>query len=134
MLELNSINTFYGKVQCLWDLSLKVEEGEIVALVGANGSGKTTLLNTICGLMNPASGSISFLGKRIEGLTPHSIVEMGLSHIPESGRVFPEMTVRENLEMGACPFHGWKNKEATVKHVYQVFPRLKAGGAQLDRT
>ena len=78
MLELNNINAFYGKVQSLWDLSLKVEEAEIVALVGANGAGKTTLLNTICGLMSPASGSVSFLGRRIDGLPPHSSVEMGL--------------------------------------------------------
>ncbi len=134
MLELNMINTFYGKVQCLWDLSLKVGEGEIVALVGANGSGKTTLLNTICGLMSPASGSISFLGKRIEGLAPHFVVEMGLSHIPESGRVFPEMTVHENLEMGAYPYHAWRKKEETLSHVYQVFPKLKERGGQLART
>ena len=134
MLELNNINAFYGKVQSLWDLSLKVEEAEIVALVGANGAGKTTLLNTICGLMSPASGSVSFLGRRIDGLTPHSIVEMGLSHIPESGRVFPDMTVRENLEMGAYPYHAWKMKEETLKQVFQIFPRLEEREGQLART
>lgn len=134
MLELKNINSFYGKIQSLWDVSLNVDEGEIVALVGANGAGKTTLLNTICGLINPASGSITFLSEKIDGLKPHSIVEMGMSHIPESGRVFPDLTVLENLEMGAYPFHTWKRKGKTLKEVYQIFPRLKERERQLART
>jgi len=134
MLEINNINTFYGRVQSLWDVSLKVNEAEIVALVGANGSGKTTLLNTICGLISPASGSITFLGQRIDKLAPYAIVEMGLSHIPEGGRIFPDMTVRENLEMGAYPLHAWKEKEETIKHVYRIFPRLQERENQLART
>lgn len=134
MLEINHINVFYGKVQCLWDLSLKVEEAEIVALIGANGAGKTTLLNTVCGLMRPASGSVTFLGNRIDGLPPHSIVELGLSHIPESGRIFPEMTVCENLDMGAYPFRSWKKKEETLRQVYQIFPKLAEREVQLGRT
>lgn len=134
MLEIDNINTFYGKVQSLWDVSLKVNEAEIVALVGANGSGKTTLLNTICGLMSPASGSITFLGQRIDRLSPHAVVERGLSHIPESGRVFPDMTVRENLEMGAYPLHAWKVREKTLQQVYRIFPRLQEREKQLART
>ena len=97
MLEVSHIDTFYGMIQVLWDVSLIIEEAEIVALVGANGAGKTTLLSTISGLLHPASGSIEFLGKRIEGLKSHSIVELGISQIPEGRRLFPEMSVRENL-------------------------------------
>jgi branched-chain amino acid transport system ATP-binding protein len=134
MLEINHINVFYGKVQCLWDLSLKVEEAEIVALVGANGAGKTTLLNTVCGLMRPSSGSITFLGNSIDGLMPHLIVELGLAHIPESGRIFPDMTVGDNLDMGAYPLRSWRKRNETLQQVYQTFPRLAERGRQLGRT
>lgn len=134
MLEVNNINTFYGKAQALFDLSLRVSESEIFALVGSNGAGKTTLLNTISGLVTPASGSIEFLGKRIDGLPPHVIVEMGISHIPEGGRIFNDMTVRENLEMGAYPSHAWKIKEETLEQVYEIFPVLKERKKQLART
>ena len=134
MLEVNGIDTFYGRIQALWGVSLKIEEGEIVALIGANGSGKTTLLNTISGLLCPASGSVTFLGKRIDGLSPHSIVEMGISHVPEGRKLFTEMTVRENLEMGAYLKPAWKMKEATLEQVYQMFPRLKEREKQLARS
>ena len=134
MLEVSNIDTFYGKVQALWDVSLRVDEEEIVALIGANGAGKTTLLNTISGLLRPASGSVEFLGKRIDGLTPHSIVELGISHVPEGRKLFTDMTVRENLEMGAYPYHAWQQKEETLEHVYQVFPALKEREKQLSRT
>jgi len=134
MLEVDKIDTCYGKVQALWDVSLKIEEGEIVALVGANGAGKTTLLNTISGLIRPVSGSVKFLGRRIDGLPSHAIVELGISHVPEGSRVFPDMTVHENLEMGAYPYHAWRQKEETLKQVYQVFPVLKERKGQLART
>jgi branched-chain amino acid transport system ATP-binding protein len=134
MLEVYDVNTVYGKVQALWDVRLSVNEAEIVALVGSNGAGKTTLLNTISGRLRPASGSVEFLGKRIDGLPPHAIVEMGISHVPEGGKVFPDMTVRENLEMGAYPYHAWKQKEQTFGQVYQVFPILKERAGQLART
>jgi len=134
MLEVNEIDTCYGKVQALWDVSLKIEEGEIVALVGANGAGKTTLLNTISGVLHPVSGSVEFLGQRIDGLPPHAIVELGISHVPEGSRVFPEMTVHENLEMGAYPYHAWKHKDETFKQVYELFPRLQERKGQLART
>jgi branched-chain amino acid transport system ATP-binding protein len=134
MLEVNKIDTCYGKVQALWDVSLKIEEGEIVALVGSNGAGKTTLLNTISGLVRPVSGSVEFLGRRIDGLPSHAIVELGISHVPEGSRVFPDMTVHENLEMGAYPYRAWRQKEETLEQVYQVFPILKERKGQLART
>jgi branched-chain amino acid transport system ATP-binding protein len=134
MLEISKLNTFYGKAQALWNVSLNIEKAEIVALVGANGAGKTTLLNTISGLICPASGSVKFLGKKIEGLPPNAIVEMGLSHVPEGRRLFTDMTVRENLEMGAYPSHAWKRKGDTFKQVYQLFPLLKEREGQMART
>lgn len=134
MLEVSNIDIFYGKVQALWGVSLKIEKDEIVALVGSNGSGKTTLVNTISGLLRPASGNISFLGKRIDGMAPHSIVELGISHIPEGGKVFTDMSINENLDMGAYPSHAWKQKSKTLKQVYQVFPILEERKNQLART
>jgi len=134
MLEVSKIDTFYGKIQALWGVSLKIEEAEIVALVGANGAGKTTLLNTISGLLRPASGSVGFQGKRIDGLMSHAIVELGLSHIPEGRKLFPDMSVRENLEMGAYNKRVWKHKQETLDKVYQLFPILKARQGQLART
>jgi branched-chain amino acid transport system ATP-binding protein len=134
MLEVSNIDTFYGMIQALWGVSLKMEEAEIVALVGANGAGKTTLLNTISGLLHPASGRIEFLGKRIDKLKSHSIVELGISHIPEGRRLFPDMSVRENLEMGAYLQRAWKEKEETIDKVYELFPILKGRQGQLTRT
>jgi len=134
MLEVRNIDTFYGKAQALWDVSLRVDEKEIVALIGANGAGKTTLLNTISGLLRPASGSVEFLGKRIDGLPPHSIVELGISHVPEGRRLFADMSVRENLEMGAYVSEAWKRKEETLRQVYRIFPRLQERQGQLART
>jgi branched-chain amino acid transport system ATP-binding protein len=134
VLEVRNIDTFYGKAQALWDVSLRVEEEEIVALIGANGAGKTTLLKTISGLLRPASGSVEFLGRRIDGLVPHSIVELGISHVPEGRRLFADMSVRENLEMGAYVYEAWKRKEETLRQVYQIFPILKEREGQLART
>jgi branched-chain amino acid transport system ATP-binding protein len=134
MLEVRKIDTFYGKSQALWDISFNINKKEIVAFVGANGAGKTTLLNTISGILRPASGSIKFFGKRIDGLAPHTIVEFGISHIPEGRRLFPEMSVRENLEMGAYLKRAWKQKEETLKQVYELFPLLQERAGQLART
>jgi branched-chain amino acid transport system ATP-binding protein len=134
MLEVCDVATVYGKVQALWDVCIEVHEAEIVALVGSNGAGKTTLLKTITGLLPPASGSVEFLGKRIDGLPSHAIVELGISHVPEGGKVFPDMSVRENLEMGAYPLHAWKQKEETLEQVHQFFPVLKERERQLART
>lgn len=134
MLEVSDINTFYGKVQALWGVSLRVDEGEIVTLVGANGAGKTTLLNTLSGSLRPASGHATFLDKKIDGLPPHVIAELGIAHIPEGGKLFPDMSVHENLEMGAYPYHAWKRREETLKQVYEIFPTLKEREGQLART
>lgn len=134
MLEVKGIDVYYGKVQVLWDVSLKVEEGEIVALVGTNGAGKTTLLNTISGVILPRQGSVEFMGRRISGLPLHKIVEMGLSHIPEGGQVFGEMTVRENLDMGAYIAGCWKRRRESLEKVYSIFPKLKEREKQLAST
>jgi branched-chain amino acid transport system ATP-binding protein len=134
MLAVNNIDTLYGKIQALWDVSLRINDKEIVALVGSNGAGKTTLLNTISGLLHPASGTIEFLGKRIDGLRSHAIVELGMSHIPEGRKLFPDMSVRENLEMGAYTKRAWKQKQETLDKVYQLFPILKLRRGQLAST
>jgi branched-chain amino acid transport system ATP-binding protein len=134
VLEIDKINVFYGQIQVLWDVSLKIEEKEIVALIGANGAGKTTLLNTISGEMRPSSGTITYLGKRIDNLPPHIIVEMGISHIPEGRKLFTDMSVRENLEMGAYSKQSWQNRHKTMEEVFQLFPRLKERAGQLART
>ena len=134
MLEVKNIDVFYGRVQALWGVSFKIKKGEIVALVGANGAGKTTLLNTIFGLVRPASGTVQFQGRRIEGLVPHNIGTLGLSYVPEGGRLFTEMTVRENLEMGSYSYEAWKERGATVNQVYEMFPILKDRQGQLAGT
>ena len=134
MLEVSNINTFYGKIQALWAVSLRIDEAEIVAMVGGNGAGKTTLLNTISGLLRPASGQVVFRGNRIDGLESHAIVDLGMSHIPEGRKLFPDMSVRENLEMGAYPRRVWKHKQETLDEVYQLFPFLRARQGQLART
>jgi branched-chain amino acid transport system ATP-binding protein len=125
VLEVSNLDVFYGKSQALRDVSLKVEEKEIVALVGANGAGKTTLLNTISGLLHPASGNVEFLGKRIDRLAPHKITQLGICQIPEGRKLFSDMTVGENLEMGAYTSKAWRRRKETIEQVYQVFPVLK---------
>jgi branched-chain amino acid transport system ATP-binding protein len=134
MLDVSHINAFYGRIQALWDISLTIGEGEIVALVGANGAGKTTLLSTLTGLLPSVSGRIQFQGRRIDGLKSHAIVELGISHIPEGRRLFPDMSVRENLEMGAYLKRWWKQKEETLEEVYQLFPILRERQGQLTST
>lgn len=125
MLSVSNLNVFYGKSQALRDVSLKVEEKEIVALVGINGAGKTTLLNTISGLVHPASGSVEYLGQRIDRLAPHKIMNLGICQIPEGRKLFSEMTVGDNLEMGAYTSKAWKKKKETLEQVYKIFPVLK---------
>jgi len=134
MLEVNAVNAFYGNIRALWDVSLRVDEKEIVALVGANGAGKTTMLNTISGLIHPTSGSMQFCGLRIDRMLSYQIVKIGISHIPEGGKPFPDMTVRENLDMGAYSAATWRNREEMLEQVYQMFPILKERNGQLGRT
>jgi branched-chain amino acid transport system ATP-binding protein len=134
MLEVNNVSAFYGQIQVLWDVCLKINEAEILALVGANGAGKTTLLHTISGTMAPSSGTITFRGKKIDGLPPHAIVELGICHIPEGRKLFVDMSIQENLEMGAYSRRAWKDKKETLQQVYKLFPKLKERSKQLART
>jgi branched-chain amino acid transport system ATP-binding protein len=134
MLRLNKINSHYGSIQALWDVSLHVADGEIVALVGANGAGKTTLLRTIMGLIEPSSGMIEFAGQRIEGREPHRISEMGIAYVPEGGGPFKDMSVRENLELGAYHSSAWRHRKETLRRVYRIFPRLGERENKLSRT
>ena len=134
MLEVNNLNCFYGNVQVLWDVSMKVEEAEIVALLGANGAGKTTMLNCITGLVRPASGSISFLGESLIGTPGDQIMEKGIAYLPEGGRMFPDMSIRENLEMGAYPKGMWKNRSAMIDRMFELFPKLKERQKQTAST
>jgi branched-chain amino acid transport system ATP-binding protein len=134
VLELCDVCTSCEATQALWDVCLEVRESEIVALIGSNGAGKTALLDAISGVTPPDSGSIEFLGKRIDGLPPYAIVELGISHVPEGGKVFPDMTVYENLEMGAYSLRAWGKKEETLKQVYAIFPILEERAGQLART
>lgn len=134
MLKAINIKTFYGKIQALWDVSLNIGKSEIVALVGANGAGKTTLVNTVSGLLQPAGGSVEFLDKRIDGLQSYEIVELGISHIPEGRMLFPDMSVQENLEMGAYTKRVWKQRQEILDKVYELFPILKKRRRQLAGT
>jgi len=134
LLELSKINVFYGDLQVIWDASFKVKKGEIVAILGSNGAGKTTLLKTISGILKPRSGTITFLGERIDAIHSHQIVELGISHVPEGRRLFPQMTVLENLEMGAYPRKARKKKSDALERVFQLFPILKERKNQLAGT
>ncbi len=134
MLKVSNIKAAYGKVGVLWDVSLYIAEKEVVALVGANAAGKTTMLNTISGFIHPVAGALEFLGMRIDGIPPYRISEMGICHVPEGGKLFPDMTVLENLEMGAYLSKTWKKKEETLERVYQFFPVLKKRLGQLAHT
>jgi branched-chain amino acid transport system ATP-binding protein len=125
MLNVTNLSVAYGVIPVLHQVSLQVEENEIVALLGSNGAGKTTLLTTISGLLKCASGEISFIGKRIENLPAHQIVALGIVHIPEGRKIFPYLTVKENLLMGSCPPQTWKKRHNLLEKVCTLFPILK---------
>jgi branched-chain amino acid transport system ATP-binding protein len=125
MLKVENINAYYGDLQALWDVSLQVNDGELVALIGPNGAGKTTTLKVITGLIKLASGSISFEGHNLGKETVHKIVELGISQVPEGGRIFSEMSVLENLELGAFVPKARKVKDQSLKWVFEIFPRLE---------
>ena len=125
MLRVNEINAYYGDLQALWGVSLQIDEGELVALVGPNGAGKTTTLKVITGLLKLASGSVNFLDNDLGKKTVHRIVELGLSQVPEGGRIFSSMSVLENLELGAFVPEARKVKDQNLKWVYEIFPRLE---------
>ena len=134
MLHVQQLAVFYGDVQALWDVSLQVNEGEIVTLLGSNGSGKTTTLQTISGLLRPRQGSITFQGQALHRVSPQSIVEAGLIHIAEGRELFPHMTVLENLELGAFPQRARRLRRQSLAHVLALFPRLRERQQQVAGT
>ncbi len=133
MLKVNDINVYYGAIHAIKNISFEVNDGEIVTLIGANGAGKSTTLQTVSGLLHSKTGSIEFLGKNIMGVPPHKVVAHGLAHVPEGRRVFLQMSVEENLEMGA---YTRPNSEIadSIADIYQRFPRLKERRRQVAGT
>jgi branched-chain amino acid transport system ATP-binding protein len=125
MLELTNVDVFYGDVQVLWDVSFNVQKGEIVALIGANGSGKTTSLNTISSILRPRKGAVTYEGQALHTREPHDLVGLGIAHVPEARRLFPDMTVKENLLLGALSPDAKKSRPEMLEKVYGIFPRLK---------
>ena len=123
VLKVDNINVYYGSIHAIKGISFEVYEGEIVTLIGANGAGKSTTLNTISGLLHPTTGSVSFLGESLAKIQPHKIVEKGLAQVPEGRRVFAQMTVQENLEMGA--YTQTTGISDDLEKVYTLFPRLR---------
>ena len=134
MLEIKDLEVYYGMIQAIKGISFEVNEGEVIALIGANGAGKTTILHTITGLLSPKKGSVVFEGKDITKVAAHKIVSLGMAHVPEGRRVFAELTVYENLKMGAYTRKEKSEIEQTLSMVYQRFPRLKERKNQLAGT
>ncbi|PAE43665.1 ABC transporter ATP-binding protein [Bacillus sp. 7884-1] len=134
MLKIEDINVFYGNIHALKGVSLDINEGEIVTLIGANGAGKSTLLKTISGLLKPKNGNILFEGQSISGKVAQSIVKQGLSHVPEGRRVFANMSVEENLELGAYLRKDKQGIKEDFEKVYNLFPRLLERRKQLSGT
>lgn len=134
MLKVNEIDVFYGHIQALKGVSLEVNEGEIVTLIGANGAGKSTLLKTLSGLLKPKSGTIEYLGGSISGRPAQTIVKAGISHVPEGRRVFANMSVEENLELGAYLRKDKNEIRKDIEKVYGLFPRLLERRKQLSGT
>ena len=134
MLEIKDLNVFYGAIHALKGISLKVADGELVALIGANGAGKTTTLHTISGLLTAASGSITLDGKNLQKVPANTIISLGLSHVPEGRHVFARMSVEENLRMGAYIIKDQRKIQENLEKVYAHFPRLKERSRQLAGT
>jgi len=134
MLTINKLNFSYGDLKVLWDIDLQVNEGEIVTVVGANGAGKSTTLKNISHLVRPTSGTITFNNENLNGLESHQVVERGIVQVPEGRKIFPEMTVLENLRMGSYIQSARKDREANVERVFGMFPRLKEREKQLGGT
>ncbi|BDP41571.1 ABC transporter ATP-binding protein [Deinococcus aetherius] len=134
LLELQGVHTYYGHIHALKGLTMTVGEGEIVALIGGNGAGKTTTLRTVSGMMKPRVGQVVYQGQNVGGLPPHTIMGRGMSHVPEGRRIFPQLTVRENLEVGAYTITDRKLIEERVQEGFALFPRLKERENQLGGT
>jgi branched-chain amino acid transport system ATP-binding protein len=134
LLHVQNIDVFYGDFHALWGVSLEVEEALVVSIIGANGAGKSTLLNTIAGVLSPSNGTIEFQGKGINGLMPYQAVAEGISMVPEGRRVFPRLTVLENLEMGCYIPKARQRKHEVLKKTYELFPILEERKNQLSST
>jgi branched-chain amino acid transport system ATP-binding protein len=134
VLEIRNIDVFYGDVQVIWDVSFEVKKGEVVALIGANGAGKSTTLKTVSGILRPRKGGIFFEGSPIHELDAYKLVEMGIAHCPEARRLFVEMTVEENLDMGSLKGEAKNRRRKTKEMVFALFPRLGERRRQLAGT
>ena len=133
MLKVNNINVYYGSIHAVKDVSFEVNQGEVVTLIGANGAGKSTILQTVSGLLRSKTGSVEFLGENLGNVPPHKVVNKGLAHVPEGRRVFLQMTVEENLEMGAYTRPAIEIADS-IADVYERFPRLKERRKQIAGT
>ena len=134
LLKIEEIDVFQGSFQALWGVSLEVKRGEIVALIGANTAGKSTLLDTICGLLHPVSGTISFRGRDITRSDAYKIVDMGITQVPEGRSIFPEMTVMDNLVIGSYTPRARAHRKQNLKKVFDIFPRLEERRNQIAGT
>lgn len=134
LLSVNNIDVFYGNLQVLWDISLEVNRGEIVAIAGANGAGKSTLLKTISGVLNPKKGSIQFANKDVTKLNAYDIVNLGISQVPEGRKLFPDMTVLQNLIIGSYNRNARVSRDENLSRVYKLFPILEERKNQLAKT
>ncbi|MBN1838395.1 MAG: ABC transporter ATP-binding protein [Spirochaetales bacterium] len=134
MLRVDAVNVFYGETQVLWEVSLECREGEILAVVGPNGAGKTTLMRVLTGLLHPRGGRIGFRGSRIDQLPPHEIVRLGIAMVPEGRRLFPKLTVLENLQVGNYLRQNRAHRGSFLEEVFSLFPRLYERRSQLAQT
>ena len=134
MLTAKNLHVYYGAIHAIKDVSFHVDKGEIVTLIGANGAGKSTILNTISGLMRPRVGEVTFMDRNITGMAPHKVVRSGLVQVPEGRKVFAEMSVQENLEIGAYAIKDKSKIEGTLDTIFKHFPRLKERRKQLAGT
>ena len=134
LLKVDHIDVFHGSFQALWDVSLEVRQGEILALIGANTSGKSTLLDTLSGLLHPRKGAIVFDGHDITRMDPHKIVDLGITQVPEGRRIFPEMSVMANLMMGAHSRRARAHHKKNLQRVYELFPKLGERKRQIAKT
>lgn len=134
MLEIKDLQVYYGVIQAIKGISFTVNEGEIIALIGANGAGKTTILHTISGLISAKTGSVKFMNKELTKTAPHKIVQMGMAHVPEGRRIFQELSVYENLKLGAFTRKDKAEIEQSIRMVYERFPRLEERKKQIAGT
>ena len=134
MLEIKDLEVYYGVIQAIKGISFEVNKGEVIALIGANGAGKTTILHTITGLLSPKKGSVMYEGTDITKTPAHKIVSLGMAHVPEGRRVFADLSVYENLKMGAYTRKDKNEVEETLERVYERFPRLKERKSQMAGT